>query len=148
MNEQCDDCGGLLGVGGPHVCDPGEVEIVKAMKQYLRDVEAEKLEASAFYLSTQVIHPNDPSFTKGYNLAIRSLRDQAALLRQPFPAGIQLCDGKYDKNCRRAATFHCKGDGDGMPEHLRHEPHHSCYECDRGVGCLMAAGKILGNEKA
>lgn len=45
--------------------------------------------------------------------------------------------------CGGPAVFRCEGDGDGMPAHLKHQPHYSCYECDRGYGCLMVAGKHL-----
>lgn len=48
----------------------------------------------------------------------------------------------------RESTFHCKGDGDGMPRHLKHDPHASCDQCDRGVGCRMVAGEKISDASA
>lgn len=41
------------------------------------------------------------------------------------------------------ATFYCRGDGPMMPQHLKHDPHASCDECDRGAGCRMVAGESI-----
>jgi hypothetical protein len=52
MNETCDNCGCLLGVGVPHECDPGEVEIMRALKLVVEKREAEEeviAAADAFY---------------------------------------------------------------------------------------------------
>jgi hypothetical protein len=48
---------------------------------------------------------------------------------------------------KRPAAFECRGDGPLMPEHLKHEPHLSCWECDRGNGCVMVSGKVFPKER-
>lgn len=85
MNEVCEDCGGLLGVGAPHVCDPVELELGIAMKKAEREREAEKFDQAAFFLSTQAIPTIDNRFVSawrdGYEFAIKSLRKEAGALR-------------------------------------------------------------------
>jgi hypothetical protein len=46
------------------------------------------------------------------------------------------------------ATFYCRGDSEAMPEHLKHDPHASCDQCDRGVGCRMVAGMSIKDAPA
>lgn len=50
MNEQCEKCGGLLGVGAPHECDPGEVELMEHIKKDKATYEAK---------DTILIHANN-----------------------------------------------------------------------------------------
>lgn len=81
MNETCEDCGGLLGVGAPHACDPGELELKADMKKFERERAAEKLDHAAFFLSTQTIPANSPGWRQGYEFAIKSLRQEASAIR-------------------------------------------------------------------
>lgn len=39
----------------------------------------------------------------------------------------------------KPASFYCDGKSDQIPEYLFHDPHHSCWECDKGRGCAMIA---------
>lgn len=83
MNETCSDCGGLLGTGAPHECDPGEVELMKHMKICAEKHEAEAeviAAADAFY---DLAHANLPELrmieqwkeiTKRLDLTVQALR--------------------------------------------------------------------------
>jgi len=99
MNEICDDCGGLLGVGGPHVCDPNEVSLGLSMKAEELIREAKELENASFFLSTQYFAVSDSVFSKGYECAIANLRQKASNLRQKAAqllADASKVPGQYD----------------------------------------------------
>ncbi len=44
----------------------------------------------------------------------------------------------------KPATFQCPGGSPEIPERLFHDPHPSCWDCDRGAGCAMIALPTVG----
>lgn len=80
MDEQCEDCGGCLGVGAPHVCDPGEVELKRDMEKYSRVCQAEELRKAAEFLEEKgSLLPHLP---EGWTRATQALREESARLRK------------------------------------------------------------------
>lgn len=75
MLETCDDCHGPLGVGGPHECDPGEVELAKHMKlsEEERAADAEIIAAAKAL---------DQAYVNWRSLGLAGLRMEEALTRR------------------------------------------------------------------
>lgn len=80
MDEQCEGCGGCLGVGAPHVCDPNEVALMGEMRKYSRVCQAEEYrKASEFLEEKGSLLPHLP---EGWIQAISALRQESARLRK------------------------------------------------------------------